>query len=102
MAGEAYGQVHDSKIEQTRRPCGRTRRVNGLMRQRNFPSTGGLCVGALILVISLIAQPGDPNSVIVRDLLITFSAVLTGANAVGLLEIRRRQEVPDVLNKKPT
>ena len=72
------------------------------MRQRNFPSTGGLCVGALILVISLIAQPGDPNSVIVSDLLITFSAVFTGANAVGLLELRRRQEVPDVLTKKPT
>lgn len=101
-AGEAYGQVHDSKIEQARRPCGRTRRVSGLMRQRNFPSAGGLCVGALILAISLIAQPGDPSSVIVRDLLITFSAVFTGVNAVGLLELRRRQELPDVLNKKPT
>ncbi|MDR6792119.1 hypothetical protein J2W89_001259 [Pseudarthrobacter oxydans] len=38
----------------------------------------------------------------VRDLLITFSAVFTGVNAVGLLELRRRQELPDVLNKKPT
>lgn len=102
MPGEAYGQVHDSKIEQARRPCGGTRRVSGLMRQRNFPSAGGLCVGALILAISLIAQPGDPNSVMVRDLLITFSAVFTGVNAVGLLELRRRQELPDVLNKKPT
>lgn len=94
--------MHDSKIEQGTRLRGGTRRVNGLMRQRNFPSAGGLCVGALILAISLIAQPGDPNSVIVRDLLITFSAVFTGANAVGLLELRRRQEVPDVLNTKPT
>jgi len=102
LAGEAYGQVHDSKIEQGRRPCGGTRKVKDPMRQRNFPSAGGLCVGGLILAISLIAQAGDPASATVRDLLITLSAVFTGANAVGLLELRRRQDVPDVLNKKHT
>lgn len=99
---EAYGQVHDSKIEHGRRPWGGTRKVKGPMRQRNFPSAGGLCVGALVLAISLIAQAGDPASATARDLLITLSAVFTGVNAVGLLELRRRQELPDVLNKKPT
>lgn len=102
LAGEAYGQVHDSKTEQGRRQCGGTRKVKDPMRQRNFPSAGGLCVGGLILAISLIAQAGDPASATVRDFLITLSAVFTGANAVGLLELRRRQDVPDVLNKKPT
>lgn len=70
--------------------------------RRNFPSTGGLFVGSLVLVMSLIAHPGDPDSVLVRDLLITLSAVFTGANAVGLLEVRRRQDMPDVVHKEPT
>ncbi len=72
------------------------------MRQRNFPSVGGLLIGGLILAISLVAQPGNSDSELARELLIAFSAVFTGANAVGLLELRRRRDAPDVLNKKLT
>lgn len=51
--------------------------------------------------MSLIAQPDDANWVTVRDLFITFSAVFTALNAVGLLELRRRQrETLEVANKE--
>jgi len=70
------------------------------MRQRYFPSKGGLIAGALILVLSLMTQPVDVDSVTARDLLVTLSAVFTGANLVGLLELRRQHE--DMANKEPT
>ncbi|WP_258805887.1 hypothetical protein [Pseudarthrobacter sp. NS4] len=73
------------------------------MQQRHFPSVGGLFAGGLILVMSLIAQPDDQSWMAVRDLFITFSAVFTAANTVGLLEVRRRQrETPEVFNKEAT
>jgi phosphotransferase system glucose/maltose/N-acetylglucosamine-specific IIC component len=71
------------------------------MQQRHFPSVGGLFAGGLILVMSLIAQPDDASWVTVRDLFITFSVVFTAVNAVGLLELRRRQrEASEVVNKE--